>query len=119
MPENSDVLTVLQPGFGKSLCYQMLPAIFNFLHGGKRKGSIVITVSPLNALIRDQLQKLNDHVEVCPLQTIKQEEGKQKVMIPNNVNKCSFLFGHPEVFVDNKTVTAKSVTAKSLSSSYK
>ena len=103
--ENSDVLTVLPTGFGKSLCYQMLLAIFDFMHGGKQKDSILIVVSPLNVLVHDQLQKLNDHVEVCLLQSIMEEEGEQKVMIPKDVNKCSLLFGHPEVFVDHKTVT--------------
>ena len=31
-------------------------------------------------------------------------EGEQKVTVPKDVNKCSLLFGHPEVFVGNKTV---------------
>ena len=83
----------------------MLPVIFDFMHGGNQKYSIVIVLSPFNALIRDQLQKVNDLVEVCLLQSIMEEEGEQKVMIPKDVNKCSLLFGHPEVFVDNKTVT--------------
>lgn len=63
------------------------------MHGGKQE---VIVVSPLNVLICDhQLQKLNDHVEVWPLQSIMEEEGKQKVMIPKDVNKCSFLTTKP------------------------
>ena len=44
-------------------------------------------------------------MEVCLLQSMMEEEGEQKVMIPKDVNKCSLLFGHPEVFVDNKTIT--------------
>lgn len=84
----------------------MLPVIFDFMHGGNQEDSIVIVLSPFNALIRrDQLQKVNDLVEVCLLKSIMEEEGEQKVMIPKDVNKCSLLFGHPEVFVDNKTVT--------------
>ena len=70
---------------------------------GKQRESIVIVVSPLNALIRDQLQKLKGCVNVCVLQSTMEDE-EQKVTIPKDVNKCSLLFGHPEVFVDNKTV---------------
>ena len=32
------------------------------------------------------------------------EDEEQKVTVPKDVNKCSLLFGHPELFVDNKTV---------------
>ena len=83
-----------------------LPAIFDFMESvGKQRESIVIVVSPLNALIRDQLQKLKG----CVLQSTVEDE-EQKVMVPKDVNKCSLLFGHPEVFVDIKTVAKKSVS---------
>ena len=76
---------------------------------GKQRESIVIVVSPLNALIRDQLQKFKGCVNVCVLQSTVEDE-EQKVMVPKDVNKCSLLFGHPEVFVDIKTVAKKSVS---------
>ena len=103
--EKTDVLTVLPTGFGKSLCYQALPAIFDFMESeGKQRESIVIVVSPLNALIRDQLQKLKGCVNVCVLQSTVEDEKQKVYTVPKDVNKCSLLFGHPEVFVDNKTV---------------
>ena len=102
--EKRDVLTVLPTGFGNSLCSQALPTIFDFVESeAKQRESIVIVVSPLNALIRDQLQKLKGCVNVCVLQSTVEDE-EQKVTVPKDVNKCSLLFGHPEVFVDNKTV---------------
>ena len=59
----------------KSLCYQVLPGIFDFIQSeGEQKDSIVIVVSPLNALIRDQLQKLKDCVNVCVLQSIVEDD---------------------------------------------
>ena len=75
--EKRDVLTVLPTGFGKSLCYQALPGIFFILimqRKCKQKDSIVIVVSPLNALIRDQLQKLKGCVNICVLQSIVEDE---------------------------------------------
>ena len=57
--EGKDVLAVLPTGFGKSLVYQILAPIFDYLNCGmepddKQKSSLVI-VSPLNALIQDQI----------------------------------------------------------------
>ena len=69
---------------------------------GKQRESIVIIVSPLNALIRNHLQKLKG-VNVCVLQSTVEDE-EQKVTVPKDVNKCSLLFGHSEVLVGNKTV---------------
>jgi superfamily II DNA helicase RecQ len=51
----SDVLAILPAGFGKSLCYGLLPIIFDMLM--KREGSIVLVVSPLIALMKDQVTK--------------------------------------------------------------
>ena len=76
-----------------------LPAIFDFMESvGKQRESIVIVVSPLNALIWDQLQKLKGCVNVCVLQSTVGDE-EQKVTVREDAHKCSLLFGHAEVFV--------------------
>ena len=50
------MFAILPTGFGKSLCYQALPLIFDCMSGeGSRLKSIVIVVSPLIAIIRDQV----------------------------------------------------------------
>jgi ATP-dependent DNA helicase RecQ len=101
------VLAVLPTGFGKSLIYQILPGIFDFVRSGcepERQDSVVLVVSPLSALMRDQLKKLEAFLNVCILQSIVEDEGEQKATIPKNVNKCSLVFAHPEVYVDNKSV---------------
>ena len=51
-----DVLGVLPTGFGKSLIYQVLPGVFDFMSVSSSKYRvIVLVVSPLNALMRDQI----------------------------------------------------------------
>ena len=50
----SDVFVSLPTGFGKSLCYTLLPPVFDLLRGRKSK-SIVLVVSPLLALMKDQV----------------------------------------------------------------
>ena len=48
-----DVFAVLPTGFGKTLCYAVLPAAFDFLDPDCPP-SIVLVVSPLVAIMRDQ-----------------------------------------------------------------
>ena len=50
-----DVFAVLPTGYGKSLCYACLPVMFDMLEPEKR--SIVIVVSPLTAIIQDQVSE--------------------------------------------------------------
>ena len=54
--KGNDVFVSLPTGSGKSLCYWVLPFVFNFLR--KRTDSIVIVVSPLVALMKDQVNIL-------------------------------------------------------------
>ena len=52
-----DVFVSLPTGSGKSLCYFVLPNTFNMLR--ETTESIVIVVSPLVALMKEQAEKLN------------------------------------------------------------
>ena len=51
-----DVFVSLPTGSGKSLCYTILPKVFNRLR--KTTKSIVIVVSPLISLMKDQVLSL-------------------------------------------------------------
>ena len=51
-----DVFAILPTGYGKSLCYALLPLLFDHLyqlHGDS--ASIVIVVTPLTAIMEDQV----------------------------------------------------------------
>ena len=52
--EGNDVLVVLPTGYGKSLCYALLPSFFDMKRGLVEKTSICMIVSPLIALMKDQ-----------------------------------------------------------------
>jgi ATP-dependent DNA helicase RecQ len=52
----SDVFASLPTGSGKPLCYWVLPGAFNVLR--KINTSIVLIVSPLIALMKDQVERL-------------------------------------------------------------
>ena len=55
-----DVFVCLPTGFGKSLCYIILPMLFDTLKGYTSPYSIVLihVVSPLDAIIADQVKSL-------------------------------------------------------------
>ena len=55
----SDVFVSLPTGYGKSLCYTLLPSVFDLLRGVKEK-SIVLIVSPLLALKKDQVASISE-----------------------------------------------------------
>lgn len=52
-----DVFVSLPTGFGKSLCYAILPRVFDFVKEVHNK-SIVLVVSPLIALMKDQVSSI-------------------------------------------------------------
>ena len=55
--KGNDVFVSLPTGYGKSLCYVILPRVFDLKRFGSidSKQSIVIVVSPLLALMKDQV----------------------------------------------------------------
>lgn len=55
--EGNDVFAILPTGFGKSLCYLCLPIVFDMLqdHPSQKDLSIIVIVTPLTALIKDQV----------------------------------------------------------------
>ena len=50
------MFVILPTGSGKSLCYWLLAVILNRRRG--RSGSILVVVSPLRALMKDQVDAL-------------------------------------------------------------
>ena len=53
----NDVFVALPTGFGKSACYGILPKTFDSLKG--TSNSIVVFISPLSALMCDQVSSFN------------------------------------------------------------
>jgi len=68
-----DVMGILPTGFGKSLVFHVLSDVFDFMDGGQtpEKGkSITVVISPLTALMRDQISKLS-HLSAIILDGMK------------------------------------------------
>ena len=57
--QGRDVFVGLPTGSGKSLCYCILPTVFDMLRGSNGL-SIVVVVSPLIALMKDQVRTMKE-----------------------------------------------------------
>ena len=113
--DNKDVLAVLPTGYGKSLIYQLLAPTYNFMDfagspGGKK--STVIVISPLNALIRDQIVKMREgglNVSVLRGDRVDTEDDHDVSLdVPVEILSSThfdLIYTHPEVLVDNKKVS--------------
>lgn len=53
-----DVFAILPTGYGKSLCYQCLPLplLFDKVQSSEAGPSIVVVVTPLTAIMKDQVR---------------------------------------------------------------
>lgn len=98
--EGKDVFVLMPTGGGKSLCYQ-LPAI---CETGATRG-ITIVVSPLKALMQDQLEGLRrKNIDVEVLDSSKESHEVSSIMArltPNSRNKPRLLYVTPEKLAES------------------
>jgi ATP-dependent DNA helicase RecQ len=85
-----DVLTILPTGGGKSLCYQLPNLIL---------GELTVVISPLIALMQDQVLALKElGINALMINSSQSEEENQNVLSQLKNNKCQFLYVAPERF---------------------
>ena len=69
------VIGVLPTGYGKSVIFHLLPYMWDYMCNDKRETSIVIVISPLNALIEDQVNSLKERgIKAGVLRTSRAEK---------------------------------------------
>ena len=51
----NNVFVSVPTGYGKTVCYACLPLIFDTLHGHELPYSVIIVISPLKALMKEQV----------------------------------------------------------------
>ena len=111
--EKKDKLCVLPPGYGKSLIYQLLPTVFD-VHLDCEDSSSVIDISPLKALMVDQIAKLKEHMDVSVLKATRREAkyGSNTDIMQVDVGfvydeiacPSKIIFAHPEALLEDKKV---------------
>ena len=92
--EGKDVFLWLPTGFGKSLCYEVLPFVLG--HKLERQDCLVIVVSPLVSLMTDQVQSLRRRSVRCAIMSSGGRVDKEYVATKEDLQKSSLLFCAPE-----------------------
>ncbi|XP_066932657.1 uncharacterized protein [Clytia hemisphaerica] len=78
-----NVFAVLPTGYGKSLIFQMLPFVLSEKTPGKK--NIVLVITPLSSIVKDQLAFLN-------------EKGVKAAALPNNLHTNFGVDNAPKLF---------------------
>ena len=94
----NDTFIVLPTGYGKTCCYACLPLVCDiFFTKPSSERSIILVVSPLTALIKDQVAKLTDRGTSAGY-----VDAESDLSVKENVYKAvySILFMSPELLVD-------------------
>ncbi|XP_068726225.1 ATP-dependent DNA helicase RecQ-like [Montipora capricornis] len=108
-----DVAAVLPTGYGKSVIFHLLPSLFLDKINYERKAAahpVVIVVSPLNALIKDQIRRLQEgNVKAAILNVKKKTNSEDLELDLSDANlsqlrdaKYEVIFTHPEAFITCK-----------------
>ena len=96
-----DLFVVLPTGSGKSLCFVSLPLVFDRL--GKEEGlsSIILVVSPLISLMKDQVEKYSGKGVKCAY--IGQENESDSPSLDESILKGEYhiLYSSPESLLGN------------------
>ena len=95
--EGKDVFLWLPTGFGKSLCYELLPFVFDYRYG--KRNSAVIVISPLISLMVDQVSSLRSRSVRAAIISSGGKVGKELLATKSDFDNSHFLFCAPEALV--------------------
>ena len=106
--QGKDVFVWFPTGFGKSVCYQALPFMFDHKLGRSTNRSVVLVVSPLVSLMVDQVKSLRAIGVGAAIMSIGHQAGgqlaRELLVAERDVEegKLSLLFGAPEAIVGSE-----------------
>ena len=82
--ERDHVFINLPTGYGKSLIYQCIPIVADILNGNPRGTSILVVISPLKALMQDQVEYL-ENIGIPAIAVVDNIDTEFVQMIKNGV----------------------------------
>ena len=92
-----DVFVCLPTGSGKSICYALLPLVFDLVRG--RPGSICLVVSPIIALMKDQVSSFQSRGMTAAYCGFEQRDRDTQEGIRGG--RFQLVYITPEALVDN------------------
>ena len=93
-----DVFVCLPTGYGKSLCFALLPLVYDVLY--RRKGSIVVCVSPLTSLMMEQAAKFKIQGILSEFVGELQQDVDAMIQVKNGM--IQLLYISPESLLRNQ-----------------
>jgi len=92
----NDIFVSLPTGYGKSLIYQSIPIIASIL---TKKPSTMFIISPLRALMQDQVQYLNGLNSIFIHAVALTEQTEEHLLEQVMAGEFTHVFGSPESFL--------------------
>ena len=100
----NDTFVWLPTGFGKSICFEALPFVYDYKLGNKDRDfrSLVLVISPLISLMVNQVLTLRTYGVSAGV--VSHGKGVQKDVIASgeDTDRYSLLFCSPEAIVNSK-----------------
>ena len=107
--DGKDVFVWLPTGFGKSICYEVLPFVYDFKATtasdrgrSETTRSLVVVISPLISLMVDQVMSLRRWGVSAAIISLGRGVEKELIATAEDLATCSLLFCVPEVVVSSK-----------------
>ena len=100
--EGNDIFFSAPTGFGKSIIYELIPVIADDMQGLIPGSNFVIVISPLKALIKDQVKYLNTETAVNAVDLTDSMDDKETLNLISE-GSYSIIYSSPETFLSKST----------------
>ena len=100
--DGKDVFLWLPTGFGKSLCYELLPFLFDNKLGRQPGSSLVIVISPLISLMVDQVVSLRSRGVKAAIVTGGDGVRAEFIASEDDLKSASLLYCAPEAILGSR-----------------
>ena len=102
--KGKDVFAWLPTGFGKSLCFETIPFVYDWKLNrvSSNISSVALVISPLVSLMMDQVVNLRGRGVSAAIMSSGDSVGEELLAGEEELAKCSLLFCAPEALVGSK-----------------
>ena len=100
--EGKDVFVWLPTGYGKSVCYECLPFLYDMKldrHLSEQERSVVLVISPLVSLMVDQVSSLRSRGVPAAILSSQGSIDKSLLATEGDLSRFSLLFAAPEAII--------------------